>query len=113
LTGLGFPPSGQIAVVRGGQDVPTAREWRQIDRDRGDQDLVRRAAAWLREDPARAGYAGLAADEDATALAALLEVLATELPHVDSGVRWQVVESCRTLLGEPMASPVIRRTRRR
>jgi hypothetical protein len=28
-------------------------------------------------------------------------------------VRWQAVESCRQLLGEPMASPEIRRTRRR
>lgn len=93
--------------------MPTAREWRQIDRDRTDQDLIRRAAAWLREDPERGRYAGLSHDEDAYALAALLDVIATGLGYVDSGVRRQTVESCRMLLGEQMASPAIRRTRRR
>lgn len=93
--------------------MPTEREWRQIDRDRADQDLVRRAAAWLREDPAMASYAGLSSDQDAAALAVLLDVIVAELSHVDAGVRWQVIESCRVLLSEPMASPTIRRTRRR
>jgi HEAT repeat protein len=93
--------------------MPTEREWRRIERDRADQQILRRAAAWLRQDPGRAGYAGLSQDEDAFALAELLDVLATALPDVDSGVRRQAVESCRRLLGEPMASPEIRRTRRR
>ena len=44
---------------------------------------------------------------------ALLDIVAAELPHLDSGVRWQVVESCRVLLGEQVASPAIRRTRLR
>jgi hypothetical protein len=30
----------------------------------------------------------------------LLDVLAAELPRIDSGVRRQVIESCRVLLGE-------------
>ena len=93
--------------------MPTEREWRRIERDRADQQILRRAAAWLRQDPARGEYAGLSEYEDAMALAELLDVLATALPDIDSGVRWQAVESCRLLLGEPMASPAIRRTRRR
>ncbi len=35
----------------------------------------------------------------ATVLAALLDVL-DELPHIDTGVRWQVLKSRRVLLGE-------------
>jgi len=92
--------------------MPTEREWRRIDRDRADADLILRAAKWLREDPGRAVTAGLADDRDAEALAVLLEILAAELPHLDSGVRRQTIESCRVLLGEPMVSPKIRRTRR-
>ena len=57
--------------------------------------------------------AGLARTEDAHALAVLLDVLAAELPYLDSAVRWQTVEACRLLLGETMADPHKRRTRRR
>jgi hypothetical protein len=39
--------------------------------------------------------------------------MATAMPDLDSGVRWQAVESCRVLIGEPIASPGIRRTRQR
>jgi deferrochelatase/peroxidase EfeB len=41
--------------------VSTAGQWRQHDRDRdrADAELLRRAAAWVREHPDRAGYAGL------------------------------------------------------
>jgi hypothetical protein len=92
--------------------VPTARHWCQYDRDRADAALLRRAAGWLREHPDRPGYAGLTNDRDAHALAVLLDILATTLPHLDSGVRWQALESCRVLLGETMADPVRRRTRR-
>jgi len=93
--------------------VPTVRQRRQYDRDRADAELIRRAATWLREDPKRAQHAGLSHDEDAHALAALLEIIATGIASLDSGVRRQAVESCRVLLGEPMAAPSIRRTRRR
>jgi hypothetical protein len=92
--------------------MPSARDWRRIDRDRADRDLVRRAAEWLRHDPARAGHAGLADERDVAALVALLDVLAAGLPHLDPGVRRQVVESCRVVLGETMADPARRRTRR-
>jgi hypothetical protein len=109
---LGFPLSGPARCQKG-KPVPTARQWRQYDRDRADAELIHRAALCLREDPGRARYAGLSCDQDAHALAALLEILATELPHVNAGVRWQTLESCRVLLGETMASPHRRRTRRR
>ena len=101
-----------IAVVEG-ERVGTARYWRQYDRDRADADLIRRAAAWLRDDPERARHAGLSCDEDAQALAAVLDVLAAQIAHLHAGVRWQVLESCRVALRETMASPQIRRTRRR
>ena len=67
-------------------------------RSRGDADLLRRAAAWLRADPAHARTAGLAREEDTAALAALLEVLAAALPHVDPAIRRDVVASCRAVL---------------
>jgi hypothetical protein len=69
-------------------------------RVRSDADLVRRAAAWLRADPARARTTGLARAEDTVALAALLDVLAAEMPHLDPAVRRDVVASCRAVLGE-------------
>ena len=65
--------------------MPTDREWRRIERDHADQQILRRAAAWLRQDPGRAEYAGLSRDHDALALAELLDVLATALPDVDQG----------------------------
>jgi hypothetical protein len=67
-------------------------------RDQADEDFIRRAASWLRDNPGRS--AGLASDEDAYALATLLEVLAAELPHLDADVRRRTVDSCRQLLGE-------------
>jgi hypothetical protein len=69
-------------------------------RDRGDVDLVRRTATSLRTDPARARTAGLVHDEDTAALAALLDVLASRLPHLDPAVRRDVVASCRAVLDE-------------
>ena len=93
--------------------MPTAREWRQRDIDRADAELIHRTAAWLRGSPDRAGCAGLASDQDAFALAALLDVLAAELPYLDSAARWQTLESCRVALGETVANPLRRRARRR
>ena len=109
LDELGFPLSGHHRCQKRDR-VGTARQRRQHDRDRADGELIRRTATWLREAP---GRAGLSWDEDAHALAALLDVLAAEIAHLDSGVRWQVLESCRAALRETMASPAIRRTRRR
>ena len=80
--------------------MPSERERRRSEGDRADQQILRRAAAWLRAGSGRAGYVGFSRYEDALALAELLDVLATALPDVDSGVRRQAVESCRLLLGE-------------
>jgi hypothetical protein len=86
---------------------------RQQAADHDDRELVERAARWLRHDPARREHAGLQHDHHAHALADLLDVLAAGVPTLDRAVRWQAVESGKVLLGEPMASPSIRRTRRR
>jgi len=51
---------------------------------RADADVLRSAAVRLRDDPELARHVGLAGPEDAAALAALLDLLAAELPHVDS-----------------------------
>jgi hypothetical protein len=56
--------------------------------------VLRRAATFLREQPDRLRYAGLACEEDAAALAVLLDILASEIAYPDSAVRRQAVESC-------------------
>jgi hypothetical protein len=48
----------------------------------------------------------------AEALADLLDALGDGMAGLDSAVKWQAREWSRVLLGEPMASPTIRRTRR-
>jgi hypothetical protein len=63
-----------------------------------DTDLLHRAAAWLRADPAHARAAGLTGAEDVTALVALLDLVAAMLPHLDPAVRRDVVASCRAVL---------------
>jgi hypothetical protein len=67
-------------------------------RDRADADLLRRTAGWLRTERAR--DAGLADGPDRRAVAALLDLLAAELPHLDAAVRRQAVESCRRVLDD-------------
>jgi len=96
LDALGFPPGGP-ACRHEGKTVPRAREWRAVDR--ADVAVIRRTAAWLRDDPGRARRAGVACDEDVLALAVLLDLLATEVPHLDAAVRREVVEACRQALG--------------
>lgn len=71
---------------------------RSLRRDRADADLLRRTAARLRDDPGGARRAGLTCTEDALALAALLDLLAVELPHLDAVLRLMIVESCYRLL---------------
>ena len=92
--------------------MSSARDWARIDRDRAEADLYRRAATWLRSDQHRA-VAGVQHDHVASALADLLDGLADDVGGLDEAVRWQAREACRALLGEPMASPTTRRTRRR
>ena len=77
-----------------------------------DQQLFERAAACLRNDDQQ-WMAGLQDGHTRRALAALLDILAGCTGSLDEAVRWQAREACRVLLGEPMASPTTRRTRRR
>ena len=94
LDALGFPPGGP---ARRHEGKTVLHELRITDR--ADAATVRRTATWLRDDPARARRAGMACDEDVTALAVLLDLLATQLPHLDAAVRREVVEVCRAALG--------------
>ena len=49
-----------------------------------------------------ARYAGLAQHAHAQASAALLDIVAAEMVHLGSGIRRQIVESCRTALANSM-----------
>jgi hypothetical protein len=89
---LGFPPGGP-ARRHEGKTVPIVHECR------ADAALVRRTAAWLRADPARARDAGVTCDEDVAALVVLLDLLADQVPYLDAAVRREVVEACRQALG--------------
>ena len=60
--------------------------------------LIRRTAAWLRGDPACAHRVGVSCEEDVDALAALLDLLAAQVPHLDPRVRREVVDACRVAL---------------
>ena len=94
LDRIGFSPS-RPACRHEGKTAPMPRNLR---RDRADADLLRRTAAQLRADPDAARCAGLTCTEDALALAALLDLLAVELPHLDAVMRLMIVESCGRLL---------------
>ena len=74
---------------------------RNLRSDSADADLLRCTAACLRVDPDGARSAGLTSTEDALALAALLDLLAVELPHLDAVMRLMIVESCGRLLDRP------------
>ena len=80
---------------------------------RADRSVIERAAARLRSDAIRSGYAGLQHQHVAFGLALILDELARHVADLDRTVRWQAVQSCRLLLGEQLDSPQIRRTRRR
>jgi hypothetical protein len=93
--------------------MPSQREWRERDAARADQQLFDRAADWLRDDPKRRRVAGPWADRVGHALADLVDALGDDVAGLDEAVGWQTRESCRVLLGEQMAAPTTRRTRRR
>lgn len=80
---------------------------------RADRNIIERAAARLRSDAIRSGYAGLQHQHIAFGLALLLDEIARHVGDLDRAVRWQAVQSCRLLLGEQVESPEIRRTRGR
>jgi hypothetical protein len=86
---------------------------RRVAAARADRDVIERAAARLRSDAIRSGYAGLQHQHIAFALALVLDELARHVADLDRAVRWQAVQSCRVLLGEQLDAPAIRRTRHR
>jgi hypothetical protein len=103
-------PSDGMTTTEGIKVYQDERRWAAL---RADRDLLARAAAWLRSEAIRAGYAGLTHQHVAFALALILDELVRHLPDLDEGVRRQAVQSSRILLGEQVDSPAIRRTRRR
>jgi hypothetical protein len=87
---------------------PTRRIYDQAQHDRAqhhraEATLIRRATAWLRNDPDRGVRAGLG--HDVEAMAALLDILATELIHVAPEVRQLAAQSCQSLLEAGAADP--------
>ena len=64
---------------------------------RADRSVIERAAARLRSDAIRSGYAGLQHQHVAFGLALVLDELARHLADLDRAVRWQAVQSCRLL----------------
>ncbi|MFC5949367.1 hypothetical protein ACFQH9_13915 [Pseudonocardia lutea] len=79
---------------------------------RADQEIIGRAAAWLRHDAVHAQYAGLTHPEYAFGLASLLDEIALRAGD-DEHLRTHAVRVCRTMLGDRMDMPTTRRTRRR
>jgi hypothetical protein len=71
----------------------------QPDRDPADRALIRRAAAWLRDNPDQATGLGVASATDARALAVVLDILAAELPHLDADLRRHTIQGCQGMLG--------------
>jgi hypothetical protein len=80
--------------------VASELQWNPCAVDQGEVELIRRAATWLRDNPTRGTYAGLSS-EDAYPLAALLDYLAAELPHLQPDIRRLAIEGCRLMLSEP------------
>jgi hypothetical protein len=102
-----FPSDGRRD--RGDRMNQNERRWAALQADR---ELFQRAAAWLRSDAIRSGYAGMSHQHVTFAFALLLDELGRHLPDLDEAVRWQAVQACRQLLGEQLESPAKRRTRR-
>jgi hypothetical protein len=73
---------------------------------RADRSVIERAAARLRADAIRSGYAGLQHQHIAFALALVLDELARHVADLDAAVHWQAVQSCRLLLGEQVDPPL-------
>jgi hypothetical protein len=86
--------------------MPKGPEPHQPDRDRDDRALIRRAAAWLRDNPGQATGIGITSATEARALAVVLDILAVDVPHLDPDLRGQTVQSCQSMLGEKTATRV-------
>ena len=85
--------------------MPNNPQPQQPDRDPADRALIRRAAAWLRDNPDQATGIGIANPTDARALAVVLDILAVEVPHLDADLRRHTIEDCQGMLGENDTRP--------
>jgi hypothetical protein len=103
---LGFPPTGLYAATEGDDHADRASGGSR-DAARADAELIDRAAAWLRDDIRRdpAGSPGSGRTGSGTPWPTCFDALADDVADLDEAVRWQARESCRVLLGGPMASP--------
>jgi hypothetical protein len=96
-----------------------AEQARRIEQDRADRQLIEQAAARLRTDAIRAGYAGLPRKDLAFGLALVFDELARHVRDLDDALRAQVVAVARPwpgnnapTLGEPRFRPArVRLTR--
>lgn len=93
--------------------MPTQRRLQEIAQLRADQDALRVAATWVREQPGRGTVAGLAEPAVADRCATLLDYTADYCDCLDEATRAHAVRVARELVGERMDQPVVRRTRRR
>jgi hypothetical protein len=75
-----------------------AEQARRIEQDRADRAVIEQAAARLRSDAIRAGYAGLPRKDLAFGLALVLDELARHIRDLDGTLRAQVVQGARTLI---------------
>ena len=79
--------------------MPDEQDWGGIDVDRADRQVIEQAAAQLRRGAIRAGYAGVAGQQFAFALALVLDELALHVRDLHPAVREQTVRGARMLLG--------------
>jgi len=75
---------------------------------RADRELIERAAARLRSDAIRSGYAGLQHQHVAFGLALILDELARHLPDLDEAVRTEVEQSVRRVVQTLLHTPTVR-----
>ena len=71
---------------------------------RADRDVIERAAARLRSDAIRSGYAGLQHQHIAFSLALILDELARHWRDLDEQLRARLLAGCRSLLGHTAPS---------
>jgi hypothetical protein len=78
----------------------SSEQVRRIEIDRADRLLIEQAAARLRGDAIRAGYAGLPRKDLAFCMTLVFDELARHVRDLDEALRVQVVTVARTLTGQ-------------
>lgn len=111
-TGLASPGASPNTDEPGSATLPTQRRLHETDQLGADQDALRAAATWVREQPARSEVAALSEPATAALCARLLDHVADYCERLDDATRRHVVRVAHELTGERMDRPVVRRTRR-